>query len=233
MEAGASGPAGGFPHTRRTWIQSTLMARSGPAELREYLVDAYYVPLEVFAHHHLSRCGDPAELVQGFFAASVLHPGYLLRWHACGMQLRWWLANGLRFHALGERRRWQQRQLAGAVADDPITCDETPERAFERSLAQSLGRMARERARRECERRGLHHHWCAFIQHALDGDAYPVVAARVGVDAARARVMARTAAGYFRRSLRELLMRDGVPASQIDAAIGELLDAIAVAGAPQ
>ena len=87
----------------------------------------------------------------------------------------------------------------------------------------SLVRQAMLDAERQCGEAGLAAHWQVFSLHFVQGRPYDQFVEDVGIDAARAVVMARTAKKKFQSALRDLVSRDSTSAD-IDAEIRALLE---------
>ena len=64
----------------------------------------------------LSKLGEPAEIVNGFFASRLSDARFLEAWAASGMRLRRWLMNGILFYGQGlARDRARAAARGGAV----------------------------------------------------------------------------------------------------------------------
>ncbi|MFO0005367.1 MAG: hypothetical protein ACK559_29995, partial [bacterium] len=98
-----------FPTTQATWLVDRV--EHAPSEARAHVLERYFQPLCAYARAsaNLRALGEPAELVNAFFAARFTDDMYLARWISSGIPLRRWLANGLVMHArntlLAARRR--------------------------------------------------------------------------------------------------------------------------------
>lgn len=219
---------GGFPATRRTWLQSRLQRGDADthADVLRELMTIYYGPLLAYASaSRLATAIDPEELVHGFFSERLAHGSLLAAWNPDTHPLRRYLVNGLWFHARdslrGARRHDARREdldLSHAVSDEP-----EPWRAFCAALANTLVHAAIDHAARCCDDEGLAEHWQAFVRQRYHGETYAAIGAELGQTPGRVAVMARTAAKRFDAALRELLLRDGVPPARLGSAIGELV----------
>ena len=68
-------------------------------------MDRYAGPLAVFVRgSSLARLGEPAEIVNGFFASRLSDAEFLRAWDRSGMRLRRWLMNGILFYGQGLAR---------------------------------------------------------------------------------------------------------------------------------
>jgi DNA-directed RNA polymerase specialized sigma24 family protein len=217
-----------FPTTLRTWIEERLeKGEPGQAEVNRHLMDVYARSLECYLRRTPWReLGDPADLVRGFFADRLGNPAFLQRWRASGKRLRHWLANGLVFYAKETARRRRRDRAIGELAEESCALDPSPELVLDRAFAASIVRAALDIARSDLEKRGLEQHFVVFHEHEWNDVSYGSLAARLGVTADRARVMARTARDAFRRAVRGLLARDGATAASVDREIESLLESL-------
>ena len=113
-----------FPTTQATWCETLLDARVAGAtraraleDMRVALMARYAGPLAVFVRgSSLSKFGEPAEIVNGFFASRLSDARFLEAWAASGMRLRRWLMNGILFYGQGlARDRARAAARGGAV----------------------------------------------------------------------------------------------------------------------
>ncbi|MCA8976218.1 MAG: hypothetical protein KDC98_15965 [Planctomycetes bacterium] len=221
--------AASFPPTHRTWIDRQLDGGDpARAALREHVMAVYAGPLQAYLSHTRYRsCGDPTELVHGFFADRLVRDDYLVRWRASGLRLRRWLANGLLLYAKESRRRNRRDSRARAVDPDLYSTADTelsPEAAMDRAFTRSVVRRAMEQAARDCREQGLEQHWRMFIGHTYEDTPYRDLGAAAGVSPERAAVMARTASRRLRTAVSQTLELDGVPPDRLRSAIHELLE---------
>lgn len=219
-----------FPATMATWIDDQL--RLGPEGRRavdHHIMSVYAWPMKVYFMGTRDRwLGEPDDVVQGFLADRLGKPEYFNKWRSSGLRLRHWLINGFCFY-LKELRRAQRRTTAigedakfVSTPDDPMDDSPGPTAAFDRALIVSFVREALKQTRETCEAEGLAAHFEVFLRHFYHGQSYGDFARDLGVDEARAAVMARTARTKFQAALRSMLSREG---ADIDEEIRTLLDA--------
>ncbi len=217
-----------FPVTNRTWIHESLAGGEDARKaLWRQLMDLYNWPLQAHVSATaLGAYGEPADLVNGFFADRLVANGYLEAWQASGKRLRTWLANGLWFYAR-ERRRSERRHLGTGASLDDLP-DQQPDVgvALDRAFAHTVTQLAIEQAERECESDGLANHWTCFLAHHCHGRPYRELAESLGVTAGRAAVMARTASTRFRAAVRRLVELDGIERHRVDRAIQAIVDSL-------
>lgn len=222
-----------FPPTQRTRIfDGNRAGPSGRRELARYLMDAYFEPLQVyFKGTRRFDLGEPADVVTGFFERRLAdRDDYLAKWeaehHASGMPLRRWLMNGFALYLKEETRRRKRDAPAGSADPDLVVEDEAdPRRAFDRAAAGAIVRDALRRTATLCADKDQQDHFTLFREHFVRDRAYADLAPEMGVDTARAAVMARTAGRHFVKCLRERLSEEGIPDDRIDDEINELLGA--------
>ncbi len=215
-----------FPTTIRNWIEAQLSLREiGRNLVIQYVMSSYARPLERYVRGSSYRnVGEAKELVQSFLAERVTAPDYFSRWIESGLTLRRWLMNGFLFY-LREAVRHNQR-APQSLESDPPDDREYAHSQFEREWALALVDRAIERARASCARRNQHTHWEILERHCLHGVPYATLIAEFGITAKEASTMARTATGKLRRAFFDLLVREGVPESEIDIEIARLLEAV-------
>lgn len=214
-----------FPVTMNDWIQERLsLGPEGRRQLNQEIMARYAWPLQVYFLGTRDRwLGEPADIVQGFFASRLAKGDFFTNWSASGLRLRHWLINAFCFYLkeLHRARRREAREVA--QADEPATAEGNPSKAADRAFAVSIVREGLRMAQAQCEKEKLGPHWEIFVRHFYRGEAYADFAADFGVDAPRAAVMARTARSKFNAAIRELLSREA-PDADPDAEILSLLE---------
>ncbi len=215
-----------FPTTQNTWIgQRVHEGGGGRAAVNQHVMRVYAWPLQVYFRGTRDRwLGEPEDIVHGFFADRLAKPGFFSDWQKSGLRLRRWLMNGFCFY-LSELRHARRKTASVSLIPESVE-DETPtpEEQMDRAFAVAIVRQAMEQAYEQCRSEGLGEHWQVFLKHHYQGMTYRALAGACGVSPARAAVMARTVARKFRRSLRELLARDGAGPDEIDRELESLLE---------
>ena len=228
-----------FPTTLRT----ELLALAGPArdapadagrragaeKARIHVMERYAEPLAVFVRgSSLARLGEPAEIVNGFFASRLSDAGYLEEWARSGMRLRRWLMNGILFHGQGIARDRARAAIRGAVrgADESSAAhamiDEleargpSAEARFERSWALAVVREATARVELELVESGRGTDFEIFRRHAIDGQPYATFARELGRTPQQCAGATRLVAQRVRARLAEVLREEGVPGEEIE-----------------
>ncbi len=188
-------------------------------------MDVYRECLSLYLERSSYRGGqDPDDVVQGFFASRLSRTDFLLKWSESGKRLRHWLVNGLVFYMREkrrERRRDREHMVDELEVEDP---GEAPEAEVDRAYRTAVVQYALRTAETQCREKDQCRHWQIFIRHRTDGETYPVIAADLGITAAEAAVLARTAERRFIRAVRETVQRELPPREGIDQAIRDLLD---------
>lgn len=215
-------PSDVFPQTLSTWIRDRLLDGSGGGrrEVDRHVMEVYAFPLRVYFLGTRDRAlGEPDEVIQGFFADRLARPEFFAQWQASGLPLRRWLMNALNFY-LKELRRQNQRGHPGGEADtsEPEAPGADPAAEVDRAFVVSMVRAALRNVQRDCDLNGLGPHWTSFFEHFSLDRAYADIGKDLGVDAARAMVMARTVRHRFQAELRRMLSIDG-PHGEIDQTI--------------
>ncbi|QOJ00176.1 MAG: hypothetical protein HRU70_06615 [Phycisphaeraceae bacterium] len=213
-----------FPLTQMTWIGRHLdQGDPGRGEVNRHVMALYAWPLKVYFLGTRDRwIGDPDEVVNGFFADRLARPGFFDGWRRSGLRLRHWLINAFCFYLRELKRAHARDRHAPEEPDTPVPA--AVERDFDRAFVASMVRQAIEQARQTCEDGGLNAHWQVFTEHFIRGREYESFVSELGIDPARAVVMARTAKKRFQAALRELVSHDAASAD-IDAEIRSLLEA--------
>jgi hypothetical protein len=218
-----------FPTTASTWIGLKLIeGDEGRAEVNRHIMTVYAWPLEVYSRGFADPAvGEPAEVVQGFFAERLERRDFLASWQASGLRLRRWLMNGFCYY-IQELYRSKKKESRWKDLPEEIPANgPSPAEILDRAFVISTIRCALHRAGELCEAEGLAPHWRVFLGHFYNGLPYGNLVGDLGVNPARAAVMARTAARRFQEALREILLRDGVAQEDLDGEIQTLLEVIA------
>lgn len=214
-----------FPPTLSTWIRDRLMVGpGGRREVDRHVMEIYAFPLRVYFLGGRDRTlGEPDEVIQGFFADRLSRAEFFAQWQSSGMPLRRWMMNALNFY-LKELRRANQRGAATSDVDtdDPGTSSGDPNADVERAFVISLVRTSLRNIQRQCETDGQLPHWTSFYEHFYLDRSYADIGLDLGVDAARAMVMARTVRHKFQAELRRMMTIDAAEA-EVDQAILSLL----------
>lgn len=215
-----------FPNTLNTWIGQRLRAGDpGRRDINHHIMGVYSLPLQVYCKGMRGAApGEPEDMVAGFFADRLARPGFLNDWHASGLRLRRWLMNAFCLFVMEQRRR-NQRDAAEALPNvEAAGMEPSVERQMDQAFTKSVIQEALDLTRRECASEGMDAHWTAFFLHYYADEGYEAIGVKLGVDAARSAVMARTATRKFRRALREVLSRDGATEEELDREIASLLE---------
>lgn len=221
------GDARGYPVTPRTWIDDELArGEEGRAAVWHHVMSVYAEPLRAFAAV-IARDIDAADAVHEFLLHRIGDRAYFDEWRRSGRRLRDWLRSGLEWQIRTLRRAEGRRRECGDSNQDPPATKETdPEAIFDRALALSIVLLARSMAEAECRASGLADHWQVFSAHAIEGRPYASLMDEWKIDENRATRMNDTAKKRFARCLRDVVRRDGVPESRIDATIRDLMAAL-------
>ena len=215
-----------FPDTAKTWMGLRLaQGMEGRRDVEHHLMEVYRKPLEVFFRsRRQSWLGEATDVTTGFFISRLQRESFFADWESSGISLRRWLLNGFCFY-LKELARKKQRESRGEalVGDVPDTRN-SAEEEFDRAFARSIVRRALATTRELCEAKDLETHWRVFRRHYYDGEAYAEICAALEISATRAATMARTVAGKFRSTLRELLAIDGASADRVEVELLALLE---------
>jgi DNA-directed RNA polymerase specialized sigma24 family protein len=222
-----------FPTTHSTWLVERI--DRAPDEARAHVMARYFDPLCAYVRSsRLRGLGEPADLVNAFFAARVADAGYLARWTASGLPLRRWLANGLLIHArntaLAARRqsarhdgiefeeldRTAQLRLADHETDALL--------ALERRWAIRTVTEAHERVRSELDAEGRSAWWELFRLHTVHGKTYAQACGVTGIPLTSASSVHRQVVDRLRATLVAILERDGIRQEDIDNELALLQD---------
>lgn len=208
-----------------SWIDRRLgEGDQGRGEVNRHVMATYGWPLKVYFLGTRDRwVGEPDEVINGFFADRLSRPAFFHDWRKSGLKLRHWLINAFCFYLRElKRSRMRAQPDASPPADLPVSAAET--KAYDRAFIASVVRQALLAAGAACEREGKAVHWQVFMSHFCQGRPYDQFVGDLGVDAARAVVMARTARKRFQSALRDLVAHDAADAD-VDAEIRSLLEA--------
>jgi len=210
-----------FDPTPRTAMVSMLRAQRRD-EVEAFLMQTYARPLGLYLSATSYRSiGAPDDLVAGFFASRLGREDWLAGWAESGLRLRRWLVNGLLLHVREEIRRTARDRRQQPLPEDspPASLD----LAFEQAYAREVVQAACDAAASVCAADGFERHWALFLRHFVDGRTYEQLAQESGLTVGQVNGMTRTALVRFRRSISDLLLRDGADPSDLDREIGELL----------
>jgi hypothetical protein len=221
-----------FPTTHATWLDDAI--RTAPADARAHVMRRYFDPLCAYARaSSLRLLGEPAELVNDFLATRLADGTYLERWSASGITLRRWLANGLLTHARNRAVAEARRARHGGAVDPMVLEQSTVAHetnallALERAWAVRVATEAHDRVREELAAEGKPAWWDLFRLHAMQGLPYAKACATTGVAPASASHVNRVVAERLRETLAAILLRDGVPAAELDAELASLQELLA------
>ena len=208
-----------FPATQMTWINARLDAGAeGRRDVTTHLMEVYAEPLRIYLLGSSFRsAGEPDDLINGFFANRLAREDYLDGWRTSEKRLRRWLINGLIFYIKEEFRR--QKRGGASLSEEAEASLEDPTdqyQAFDQAWAASIVRRAMAEASARCKEENLEAHWDIFVRHHVQHQPYATCCKEHGVDAARAAVMARTAATRFREAARLQVSLDGADEDTID-----------------
>jgi DNA-directed RNA polymerase specialized sigma24 family protein len=98
-----------------------------------------------------------------------------------------------------------------------------PADAFDRAWALALSNEAYAMVQADLAVRGRGEDDSVFRMHVVDGLTYAQVAARTGRTEAECLNTARRVAAALRAAVRDLLREEGVPPSELDSAVDEVL----------
>ena len=199
-----------FPSTHRTELL-TLLERSAASEAERLVLDRAYAPLCRYVERSsLRRIAEPEDLVAGFIASRFGREGYLdhylERWRAAEppIPLRRWLVNGLLFHARERIDEDRRARRAGDLAP-PARVEPEPWRALERAWRDGVLQAACDRVATRYRDESRTDAWRLFTRHILEGATYPELEAELGIYAARAPIITRTALRRLRHEIESIL----------------------------
>jgi DNA-directed RNA polymerase specialized sigma24 family protein len=243
-EATADMPVDHFPSTHATWIDAQLTiaeegdrtaasddpaatARAADARdaLRRHVMERYTDALGAYVSASgLRSAGERDDLVAGFYAGPLSDDTFFRRWRTSGMPLRRWLMNAISFHCRGIRRdaaRDRERQSGDRGSAAVVESDAAD--AFDRAWALSLVNEAYARVQDDLASRGRGIEDEVLRMHVIDGLPYDEVARALGLTRNDCFNATRRVAGRVRDAVRDLLREEGVPESELEAAIAEML----------
>ncbi|MDZ4829521.1 MAG: hypothetical protein SGJ09_04890 [Phycisphaerae bacterium] len=219
-------PASGlFPATRRDWLLRLVEGGDpGRKTANAFVMELYAPSLAAYLRGSSFRTiGDGGDLVAGYFASRLDRADFFQRWLASNLPFRRWLINGFIFFLHEEIRR--QRGRNENDVDEELLPEPEAVEHFDRVWVREVVRRACERAGEICAAGGKSTHWTLFMRHHVHGVEYTALEDETGVSPSRAPGMVRTAADVFRRAVLEILVRDGVPAKELDDELRRLLAA--------
>ena len=226
--------ADAFPTTQSIWLRHRIDDDAVAA--RAHVMTRYFEPLCAYARAsaNLRALGEPAELVNAFFAARLADSSYLLRWTSSDLALRHWLANGLLIHsrncALAARRRGTRQETVSIDELDrtsrlrPSDHETDALLALERRWAVRTVTEAHEQIRAELESDGHASWWELFRLHTIQGKTYAEACAITGVPLTSASGTHRQVVDRLRAALVAKLEREGIRPSDIDGELSLLQD---------
>jgi DNA-directed RNA polymerase specialized sigma24 family protein len=156
-------------------------------------------------------------------------PSFFVRWRQSGMPLRRWLMNAMAFHCRGVARDAQREERrsvdadAAEIAARMASGEPDPADAFDRAWALALSNEAYAMVQADLAARGRGEDDAVFRMHVVDGMTYAQVATRTGRTEAECLNTARRVAAALRAAVRDLLREEGVPPSELDGAVDEVL----------
>jgi hypothetical protein len=217
-----------FPTTEQTWLLDRLAeGHGGSSARRDHIMTRYREPLLAYARgSSLRTVAEPDELVHGSFVAFFERPDGLERWAESGTRLRRWMMNGLVLHARGIRRdAGRNRETVGLDAAAAATASlPSAEEAFEAAWARSLLSDAATAVQAELASEGRSMAWDLFARHIIDGRPYAECCPPLGYTVEDGRTVTRMVSIRIRRTLRELLLQEGTPETEIGAELRALED---------
>lgn len=209
-----------FPTTHATWLSERIGVAND--EVARHVMERSFAPLCAYVKgSSLRNFGDPADLVNDFFAARFGDGTYFERWLGSGLPLRRWLLNGLLLHvrnrAIAEgRRRARGDAGVGGERGGPIGRDlpAAPEpdalESLERAWAVGLVTEAHDRVRAGLAAERRETWWECFRLHVLHGLPYADACPMSGVSLANGANVVRAVSRRLAAMLTELLLREGV-----------------------
>ena len=228
-----------FPTTQATWLLTLVRAcvadessAKSAAIAQVFVMDRYAGPLAVFVRgSSLARLGEPAEIVNGFFASRLSDAEFLRAWDRSGMRLRRWLMNGILFYGQGlardgARANGRSAMLPAAEWSRLEGEATTAEVDFERAWAMAVVREATARAENELHAEGRTVDFEIFRRHAIDGQPYAAFARELGRSEQQCAGATRLVAQRVRVRVAELLREEGVPEAEIDDEIARVRAAL-------
>ncbi|MCZ6793970.1 MAG: sigma factor-like helix-turn-helix DNA-binding protein [Planctomycetota bacterium] len=201
--------------TQYTWIKRKLdQGQAGRKEVNRYLMGVYYEPLQIYfrgcrLRWLADRCGNPEEIVHGFFDSRLSREKFFDGWRNSNKRLRNWVV-GAFWHYLYELRNSLKREAKRYVEADldlqPTGDDHVHE--FDRAVAISIVQEALRRARELWERRGLVKHWQILILRFYEKLSYREIGERLKISEDRARKISQTARANFANALEETVANE-------------------------
>jgi DNA-directed RNA polymerase specialized sigma24 family protein len=222
----SSTKADAFPKTPRTWIRDQLgRGKDGVAKANHHVMGVYAEPLKVYFRGSTFRTlGDADDIVNAFFADRLSRPDFLSKWESSERPMRYWLLVAFRYFLMEQLAKRRPPETTGILpGETQVHHGNSAADEFHREVARSIVRQAALNAEASCRGEGLSEHWDIWIRHQLHGRPLVDIADEIGVPAARVKVMARTAANRFRRTLREILTWPGATREMVDEEIHEML----------
>ncbi len=223
LEPGSASEAR-FRATHRSWMLDRIQTGEH-SEVMRHVMAVYAQPLQAYiARSRFARLGEPAEIVNGFFANRLSQPDYLERWHEDGRLLRDWLRVGLIFWAREHARRESKQRGTVPLPESLVGEEREPHEKMQNAFAANITRLAMEETAEACHAAGQELHWRAFCLHYYEGLSYRAVGSELGLTDTQAEVRAHAPRRRFRRALRGHLQRDGVAPENLDRELKALID---------
>ena len=218
-----------FPTTHAIWLETQMHVDADAA--RSHVYAEYFEPLCAYVRaSSLVGLGEPAELVNAFFASRVVDASYLARWSASGMPLRRFLVNGLLTHTrntlLAESRRAKFGRAIDPLELERITTSHETSAlmALERAWAVRTVTQAHERVQAGLEREGRSAWWELFRLHSLQGMSYAQACPVVGIEMSNATNTHRAVVSRLKDALRAVLENEGIRPQDLDLELASLQD---------
>ena len=241
-------PTDYFPSTHATWIDAQLTiaedgeraavagdlagiprAHGARAALRRHVMERYTQALSAYVSASgLRDSGERDELVSGFYVGPMADDAFFARWRGSGMPLRRWLMNAMSFHCRGVRRD-VTRERGRMSNDGPTelraaeTASQDAAAAFDRAWALAIVNESYARVQAELVDRGREHDDAILRMHLIDGMPYEDVARAIGLSRTECFNATRRVAAAVRESVKEILREEGVPNSELEQAVAEVL----------
>lgn len=232
-----------FPTTQATLLITHMGEAVSEAErlqhaasVRHALMARYAEPLAVFVRgSSLARLGEPAEIVNGFFALRLSDDQtvelFITRYLASGMPLRRWLMNGILFYGQGlsrdqDRARARDTTLPKGAWSSVQAEVPTAEDAFDQACALALVREATARAQAQLSDEGRARDFEIFRRHAVEGKPYAQFARELDRTEAQCAGSTRLVAQRVTEHLAELLREEGIAEEDLEAELRRLRAAL-------
>jgi hypothetical protein len=218
-----------FPTTQITWLQAQMEVDADAA--RTHVYAEYFEPLCAYVRaSSLATLGEPAELVNAFFASRVIDGSYLARWCESGMPLRRYLVNGLLTHTrntlLADSRRAKFGRAVDPLELERLTATHQTSAlmALERAWAVRTVTQAHERVQSSFERENRSAWWELFRLHSLQGMSYAQACPLLCIEMSNATNVHRAVVARLKEALRTVLELEGIRPDELDRELASLQD---------